>query len=74
MELPFYLNFNDFENHYYDHLEKWFEEYHNTSEADYLKALADMYSPYLYYNFADDSLQADATIEIKECFFPYHER
>lgn len=74
MELPLYLNFNDFENHYYDHLEKWFEEYYNASEADYLKTLASMYSPYVYYNFADDSLQADATIEIKDCFFPYHEK
>ncbi|SIT21855.1 hypothetical protein SAMN05421786_109175 [Chryseobacterium ureilyticum] len=74
MELPFYLNFKDFEAHYYDNLEKWFEEYHNTGEADYLKTLAGMYSPYLYYNFAEDNLQADAAIEIKDCFFPYHEK
>ncbi|MBV8326263.1 hypothetical protein [Chryseobacterium sp.] len=74
MELPFYLNFKDFESHYYHNLEKWFEEYHNTSEIDYLKALADLYSPYLYYNFANDSIQADASIEIKDCFFPYHEK
>lgn len=74
MELPFYLNFKDFESHYYDNLEKWFEEYHNTSEIDYLKALAALYSPYLYYNFAENKLQADAFIEVKDCFFPYHER
>lgn len=74
MELPFYLSFNEFENKYYDNLEKWFEEYHNTSETDYLKALAEMYSPYLYYNFANDRLQADASIQIKDCFFPYHEK
>ncbi|REC46727.1 hypothetical protein [Chryseobacterium pennipullorum] len=74
MELPFYLNFTDFENHYYDNLEKWFEEYHNTSETDYLKALAELYSPYLYYNFTEDRVQADASIEIKDCFFPYHEK
>ncbi|MGH1520600.1 hypothetical protein [Chryseobacterium sp. JK1] len=74
MELPFYLHFKDFENHYYDNLEKWFEEYHNTSEIDYLKALAALYSPYLYYNFAENKLQADAFIEVKDCFFPYHER
>ncbi|MDR2235418.1 MAG: hypothetical protein LBE92_04795 [Chryseobacterium sp.] len=74
MELPFYLSFNEFENHYYDNLEKWFEEYHNTSETDYLKSLAAMYSPYLYYNFADDRIMADASMEIKDCFFPYHER
>jgi hypothetical protein len=74
MELPLYLSFNEFENRYYDNLEKWFEEYRNTSETDYLKALAELYSPYLYYNFANDRLQADATIQIKECSFPYHDK
>ena len=72
--MPLYLNFKDFENHYYDNLEKWFEEYHNTSEIDYLKALVALYSPYLYYSFAEDKLQADAFIEVKDCFFPYYER
>lgn len=74
MELPFYLTFKEFESHYYDTLETWFEEYHNASEIDYLKALADLYSPYLYYSFADDRLMADASMEIKDCFFPYHEK
>jgi hypothetical protein len=74
MELPFYLTCKEFENHYYDTLEKWFEEYHNASEIDFLKALADLYSPYLYYSFADDRLLADASMEIKDCFFPYHEK
>ncbi|MFC3160916.1 hypothetical protein SAMN05443633_105295 [Chryseobacterium arachidis] len=74
MELPFYLSFNEFENHYYDNLEKWFDEYHTASETDYLKALSELYSPYLYYNFANDQLQADATIQIKDCFFPYYEK
>ncbi|MEC3875397.1 hypothetical protein [Chryseobacterium salviniae] len=74
MELPLYLSFNEFENRYYDNLEKWFEEYRNTSETDYLKALGEMYSPYLYYNFANDRVQADATIQIKECSFPYHDK
>lgn len=74
MELPFYLTFKEFESHYYDTLEKWFEEYHNASEIDYLKALADLYSPYLYYSFTDDRLLADASMEIKDCFFPYHEK
>lgn len=74
MELPLYLSFNEFENRYYDNLEKWFEEYRNTSETDYLKALAEMYSPYLYYNFANDRVQADATIQIKECSFPHHDK
>ncbi|WBV59984.1 hypothetical protein PFY12_13175 [Chryseobacterium camelliae] len=73
MELPLYLTFNEFENHYYDHLEKWFEKYSNTSEVDYLQFLANLYSPFLYYNFANDRLQADATIQIKNCFFPYQE-
>jgi hypothetical protein len=74
MELPLYLSFTEFENHYYDNLEKWFEEYQNTSEIDYLKQLSKLYSPYLYYNFENDRLQADATIQIKDCFFPYHEK
>lgn len=74
MELPFYLTFKEFESHYYDNLEKWFEEYHNASEIDYLKALASLYSPYLYYSFTDDRLLADASMEIKDCFFPYHEK
>lgn len=74
MELPLYLSFNEFENRYYDNLERWFEESHNTSETDYLKALAELYSPYLYYNFANDRLQADASIQIKECSFPYHDK
>ncbi|MCT2561231.1 hypothetical protein [Chryseobacterium herbae] len=72
--MPFYLTFTEFESHYYDNLEKWFEEYHNASEIDYLKTLADLYSPYLYYSFADDRLMADASMEIKDCFFPYHEK
>lgn len=74
MELPLYLSFNEFEKYYYDNLEKWFEEYHNTSETDYLKALAEMYSPYLYYNFANDRLHADASIQIKDCFFPSYDK
>jgi hypothetical protein len=69
MELPLYLSFKDFENTYYDNLEKWFEEYQNTSETDYLKALSDLYSPYLYYNFANDRLQADASYRLKTAFF-----
>lgn len=68
MELPFYLTFKEFESHYYDTLEQWFEEYHNASEIDFLKALADLYGPYLYYSFADDRLLADASMEIKDCF------
>jgi len=74
MELPLYLSFNEFENRYYDNLEKWFEESCNTSETDYLKALAELYRPYLYYSFANDRLQADASIQIKECSFPYHDK
>lgn len=74
MELPLYLSFNEFEKSYYDNLEKWFEEYHNASETDYLKALSSLYSPYLYYNFNNDRLQADASMQIKDCFFPYYDK
>lgn len=74
MELPFYLSYKEFENHYYENLEKWFEEYHNTNETDFLKSLANIYRPYLYYNFANDRIQADASIQIKDCFFPYYEK
>ncbi|GAA5095693.1 hypothetical protein GCM10023210_28740 [Chryseobacterium ginsengisoli] len=74
MELPLYLSFNEFENRYYDNLEKWFEEYQNTSEIDYLKELSKLYSSYLYYNFANDRLQADASIQIKDCFFPDYDK
>jgi hypothetical protein len=74
MELPFYLTYKEFENNYYNNLEKWFEEYHNTSEVDYLKQLANLYSPYVYYNFANDRLHADASVQIKDCFFPYYEK
>ncbi|WP_027379294.1 hypothetical protein [Chryseobacterium daeguense] len=74
MELPLYLSFREFENQYYNNLEKWFEEYHNTNETEYLKALAELYKPYIYYNFANDRLQADASIQIKDCFFPYYEK
>ncbi|WP_261513087.1 hypothetical protein [Chryseobacterium paludis] len=74
MELPFYLSYKEFESHYYDNLEKWFEEYHNTSEIDFLKSFTDMYRPYLYYNFGNDRVQTDASIQIKDCFFPYYEK
>lgn len=74
MELPLYLSFNEFEKSYYDNLKKWFEEYHNAGETDYLKALSALYSPYLYYNFSYDRLQADASIQIKDCFFPYYDK
>lgn len=74
MELPFYLSFTEFENQYYNNLERWFEEYHNTSEIDYLKKLAELYSPYLYYNFGNDRVQADASIQIKDCFLPNHDK
>lgn len=73
MEIPFYLSFREFEKEYYNNLEKWFENDQNTSETDFLLHLKEMYKPYLCYNFSEDRLQADATIEIKNCFFPYHE-
>jgi hypothetical protein len=74
MELPFYLSFKEFENNYYNNLESWFEHYHNTSETDFLKSLSELYKPYLYYNFANEKIQADASIQIKDCFFPYYEK
>ncbi len=73
MEIPFYLSFREFENDYYDNLENWFENNRNTSETDFLLHLKEMYKPYLCYNFSKDRLQADAVIEINNCFFPYHE-
>jgi len=69
MEIPFYLGFTEFEKNYYNNLELWFEQYHNTSEIDFVKNLATLYKPYLSYSFADDKLQADATIQVKNCFF-----
>lgn len=74
MELPFYLTFKEFENQYYNNLEKWFEQYHNANETDYLKKLVELYIPYLCYNFTNDKLQVDASIQIKDCFFPYYDK
>ncbi|WP_326982430.1 hypothetical protein VUJ46_19960 [Chryseobacterium sp. MYb264] len=73
MELPFYISFRKFEQEYYDNLEKWFEHYDNTSEIDYLKSLSALYRPYLCYSFSENSLQADAVIKVKHCFFPFFE-
>ncbi|MCU7618931.1 hypothetical protein NZ698_17270 [Chryseobacterium sp. PBS4-4] len=69
MELPFYLGFREFEKNYYNNLERWFEQYNNTNEIDFLKSLAALYKPYLSYSFTGDELQADATIQVKNCFF-----
>ncbi|MCW3162383.1 hypothetical protein [Chryseobacterium oryctis] len=73
MKLPFYLSFREFEKEYYDNLEKWFEHYDNTNEIDFLKSQAELYRPYLSYNFSEDKLQTDAVIKVKNCFFPYFE-
>lgn len=73
MKTPFYLSFREFEHAYYNDLERWFENDCNTCETDFLLHLKDIYKPYLCYNFSEDRLQADATIEIKNCFFPYHD-
>ena len=69
MEIPFYLGFKEFEKNYYNNLELWFEQYHNTNETDFLKSMAMLYKPYLSYSFVDDKLQADANIQVKNCFF-----
>ncbi|KMQ62881.1 hypothetical protein ACM39_17330 [Chryseobacterium sp. FH2] len=73
MELPFYISYREFEKDYYDNLEKWFEHYDNTNEIDFLKSQAELYRPYLCYNFSEDKLQPDAVIKVKHCFFPYFE-
>ena len=73
MELPFYLNFNEFEKNYYTHLEQWFEKYHNTNEVEYLKTWADVYKSYIDYNVEKNQLQADLTINIRNCFFNYQD-
>lgn len=70
MQSPFYLSFRDFENNYYYHLEQWFEEFHNTNEIDFLRHLAAIYKPYLSYNSTENKLQTEATIKVKNCFFP----
>lgn len=70
MQSPFYLSFKNFENNYYNHLEQWFEEYHNTNEIDFLRHLASIYKPYLSYNFLENKLQTEATIKVKNCYFP----
>lgn len=71
MELPFYLSFSDFENNYYNHLEQWFEKHCNTSEIDFLKAYSELYLPYVSYNFSENKLQTEATINVKNNFFPF---
>lgn len=71
MELPFYISFRKFEKDYYDNLEKWFEHYDNASEIDFLKSQAELYRPYLCYNFSENKLQTDAVIKVKHCYFPY---
>ncbi|CAD7800845.1 hypothetical protein CHRY9390_00689 [Chryseobacterium aquaeductus] len=73
MEIPFYLGFREFEKNYYNNLERWFEQYHNTSEIDFLRSLVMLYKSFLSYSFTNDQLQADATIEVKNCFFSSHE-
>jgi len=73
MKIPFYLSFREFENEYYNNLEKWFENDQNTSETDFLLAVKELYKPYLCYNFSEDKLQTEAVIKVKNCFFPYNE-
>ena len=73
MKIPFYLSFREFENEYYNNLEKWFENDQNTNETDFLLATKELYKPYLCYNFSEDKLQTEAVIRVKNCFFPYNE-
>jgi len=74
MEIPFYISFSEFEKNYYNNLERWFEEFNNTNEIDFLKCMAEIYKPYLSYSYTEDRLQADAVIKVKNCFFPYIEK
>ncbi len=69
MEIPFYLSFREFENEYYNNLEKWFENDKNTNETDFLLTMKEIYKPYLCYNFSEDKLQTEALIQVKNCFF-----
>lgn len=73
MEIPFYLSFTEFENEYYNNLERWFENDKNTSETDFLLTVKEFYKPYLCYNFSKDKLQAEALIQVKNCFFSFLE-
>ncbi|MCY0967610.1 hypothetical protein [Chryseobacterium wangxinyae] len=73
MKIPFYLSFREFENDYYHNLEIWFENNQNTNETDFLLAVKEFYKPYLCYSFADDKLQTEALIEVKNCFFSFLE-
>ncbi|MXS70863.1 hypothetical protein GSF70_06500 [Flavobacteriaceae bacterium W22] len=73
MKVPFYLNFKDFENSYYDNLEKWFENNINSSETDFLLYLKNMYKEYVCYSFLDDKLVTDAAMEIRSLSFPKYE-
>ena len=74
MQIPFYLSFREFENQYYNNLEKWFENDINASEIDFLKFMKNMYKPFLSYSFSEDKLQAEANIIIKNTIYPSHER
>ncbi|WP_419868594.1 hypothetical protein [Chryseobacterium sp. CT-SW4] len=69
MELPFYLSCEEFKKRYYDDLEIWFENDRNATEIDFLINLSELYKPYLYYNFAENNLQVDATVKVKEYAF-----
>ncbi|WP_144283563.1 hypothetical protein [Chryseobacterium echinoideorum] len=73
MKVPFYLNFEDFENSYYDNLEQWFETNMNSSETDFLLYMKNMYKEYVCYSFSEDKLVPDATIEIRNLAFPEYE-
>ncbi|WP_312341659.1 hypothetical protein [Chryseobacterium binzhouense] len=73
MKVPFYLNFKDFENSYYDNLEKWFENNINSSETDFLLYMKNMYKEYVCYSFLDDKLVTDAAMEIRSLSFPKYE-
>ncbi|TLX23951.1 hypothetical protein FE904_19575 [Chryseobacterium indologenes] len=74
MEIPFYLSFKEFEKNYQTDLSKWFEDYPDSDEVDFLKELVGQYYYYLDYDFTEDQLTADVVITLPNCIFPYHEK
>jgi hypothetical protein len=71
MEIPFYLSFKEFETNYSNDLGVWLSLYPDATEVNYLKELVGQYKHYLRYNNIEQLFETDATIEIRDCIFPY---
>jgi hypothetical protein len=74
MEIPFYLSFKEFEKNYSTDLTRWFENYYDSDEVDFLKELVNQYYYCLEYDFTEDKLIPDVAITLWDCIFPYHEK